>query len=40
MIIKVYYENRGDYKRIKVIILDFVYGINLVSVVMVNFDVI
>lgn len=40
MFICVFYEKNGDIKCIKVIILDFVYGINFVFVVVVGFDVV
>lgn len=40
MIIKAYHENRGDYKRTKVIIPDSAHGTNPASAAMANFDVI
>ncbi|MCC0633483.1 aminomethyl-transferring glycine dehydrogenase subunit GcvPB [Clostridioides sp. ZZV15-6388] len=40
MLIKAYHENRGDYKRTKVIIPDSAHGTNPASAAMANFDVI
>lgn len=40
MIIKKYYYDRGDLKCNKIIVFDFVYGINFVFVMVVGFDVV
>lgn len=40
MLICVYYEVNGDFNCMKVIVFDFVYGMNLVFVIVVGFEII